>query len=145
MRVSKHKSAKDVIFKLIIFTASCLFLTLSIVLLILIVLNKFHDVFVVVFLLVFGTIGLLIWYGLNYSIRDKYLDIAVFNLIVYSINISQIKSISKKRSGTYIYGLSNDTISLIVRNKEINISPFEKGELIIELMLINPNIILEDG
>lgn len=138
------ESAKGFIFKLILVVPSSIFLLISFIFIGLYFsenLSVDFGFFLIFFL--FAISGILIWRGLNYKIHDGVMMISVYALVLYRQPINKIKAISKKRKSSYVYGLSNDTITLKVKNDEVNISPKHKQKFIEKLLEINPRIKLE--
>lgn len=95
-----------------------------------------------IFISVYTAYSLSVWYGLNYKIEPSgHISICLFNIRIRKISISDISSITHIRKGSYIWGLSFSTITLLTRTKdEINISPQDRAVLITMLTNLNDSI-----
>lgn len=86
-----------------------------------------------------------VWLNFKYVIESGKLSLFIGGFRIHEHSISKIISIRKGAKTTYVYGLSTNTITLLILEKEFRVSPKNEGKFIHELIKHNPQIELEGG
>lgn len=141
----RFESKRDFLHKILLHYVGILFLLVSLVICVLSFINSFSIgdfIFAIMFLL-FYLLSQFVWKQFIYEIKNREVRVSIGSFCIYEEYISKIVSIRKGAKGTYTYGLSTETITLTILDKEVRVSPEDVNGFIKELLKYNSKIKVE--